>query len=321
MKKKYVSNEHRIIEEISEKWLTSGYGIIKGIGDDCAVIEKSGNQRYVVTTDALVENIHFLTRISTYKEIGQKAINVSISDISAMGAIPRFLFITIAIPKKMEYSNILELSEGFRISSNRYNVIIAGGDTVRCKNNIFISITAIGTADKDRIIYRNGANSGDIIAVTGSLGKSHAGLRLIQSGERNRKLEKFYHIPIPRVREGNILAKYGVSSMIDISDGLISEIKHICYSSGKGAVINTENIPISTEAKIVAKKLKENSLDYALYGGEDYELLFTAPVNVFNKIKNILPVTKIGYITEETEEVISHRGICFNTGYDHFTDI
>jgi len=304
------TGELRFIEEMIGKKLNGD--LLVGVGDDCAVIAWGANRFMLVSTDILIENVHFLREYGGFRAAGEKAVAVNVSDIAAMGGRPLFLFVSGSVPDE---DSLRELAHGLRSGAERYGCIIAGGDTSRSDTGV-VNITVIGETRGYFPVLRSGAEVGDLIGVTGELGKSHAGLRAIQSGVTDEGIIRSYTLPVARVDMGVKLAEVGVKSMIDISDGLGSEIRHICYAGGVGAAMYRDRIPISQEAKRVADMLNEDPLLYALSGGEDYELLFTFPPDIEDKITSIGDITVIGEIVDK-DKGITMDGESVPQGFTH----
>jgi len=288
----------------------------KGVGDDAAVLDYGG-RKVVVTTDMLAEGVHFNLVYTPLKHLGYKAAVVNFSDIYAMNARPMQLLVSMALSGKFSVSMVDEIYRGIRLACDQYGVDLVGGDTTSSFTGLTMSLTAIGEGTEDTLIYRSGAGINDLICVSGDLGGAFLGLQLL---ERERRLfEKERTIqPVlegydyvlerqlkPEARRDiiGLLSELGVkpTSMIDISDGLSSEIMHICHESGKGCKIYSDKIPIHTETYRVAREFDTDPVIAALNGGEDYELLFTVPVKLFDKIGNRPEFTIIGHITDRSE--------------------
>ena len=320
-------SEFQFIEELRNRFKFNSF-VGKGIGDDCAVIPYTDEESYIITSDNLVEDIHFNLDTISYKSLGWKSIAVNLSDIASMGGIPRYIFISIAIPKKHSSKDISCFYDGVEKIIKQYNVMLLGGDTTGSSNKLFVSITAIGIAKTNKILYRKGAKEDDNIYVTGSIGDSSAGLFLINTNqasenENNKKLIDKHLLPMPRINEMIYLNdKYKIHSSIDISDGLLSDLSHILNENKLGAIIEWNRIPISDELK---NNIPENEIEnIVLNGGEDYEILFTSPekinVNELFKKTNIL-LSCIGKIyTSQGITLIkdNEREIVIPKGFDHF---
>jgi len=320
--------EFDLIKRISADLTPTGRSVIVGIGDDSAVLHPPAGRLQLVTTDMLVENVHFRLDIAEPFQIGWKSIAVNISDIAAMGGEPTYAFISIGLQRETTVEFVDDLYSGMRRIAKAYSVDIVGGDTVSSPH-LIINIALLGEVEAENVVLRSGAQTGDALVVTGDLGGSEAGLAILKHGLPVEGTEK-HLMPTPRVREGRLLAKSGhVTSMIDISDGLASEVHHICEASGTGARLYVRNIPISDNVHRVAEHIGKKSHDFALYGGEDYELLFTCqPDKVSLLAEDILkdcgtPLTTVGQIMEMshsiTMEDTSGRIVPLEPrGYDHF---
>lgn len=303
----------------------SKHDLILGIGDDTAAwrTEKSVQ---LGTTDILIQDVHFTPSTITWRDLGWKALAVNISDIAAMGGTPSYAMVSLGLPLETEVDSVAELYRGMKELAKLYNVAIVGGNISRARM-VIVDISMIGEASK-RLLTRSAASPGDQIAVTGYLGQSAAGLRMLKSGlkldKKTTALLREAHLhPTPRVAEGQILVRYGVKAAIDLSDGLISDLSHICKASRVGAKIWTNKLPIHPSTRAA---FKVEALELALSGGEDYELLFTAKSKVIDKVNNFMsiPVTVIGEIVRDhvgqikvvdKQEKIVERS---KRGWDHF---
>lgn len=306
-----------------------------GIGDDAAALSFSPNQLVLATTDMLVEGVHFDLATTDLVSLGWKSAAVNLSDIAAMGGVPRFLLVGLAIPRGMRLDQIDDLYRGFRSLAGSYGALLVGGDTCSSRRGLVISVTALGESPRARMVARSGARPGDLVFVTGTLGDSGAGFELLQKNVRRKgsggarggsKAEMLIerHLrPVPRVEWGRKLAASGaVTSMIDVSDGLSSDLHHLCNESNCGAEVLAEQVPLSP-ALCSATGLKRQPLDYALSGGEDYELLFTAPSTGRERIRRLgITATVIGTIEKKKGmrlRLSSGRVIRLEpSGYDHF---
>ena len=306
--------EFGLIDRITKK--PKNKDILIGIGDDAAVVKIEGLQ--VLTTDCLVEGDHFRTDWFTPKQIGMKAIEINVSDIAAMGAVPKYVLVSLALPIYLDVEFVEELYEGMWKVCDKYKIEIIGGNMTHC-NQIVISITVTGEVEKKNLCLRNGANPSDFILVSDQIGNGRAGLRLHQENLNGfEQVKKSYLEPKANLDKALKIAPF-VSSMEDISDGLASEIRHICNESRCGAIIYKDKIPISDQARDVARKLREDEYDYALYGGEDFELVFTVTKNNLDKVNGIL----VGEITKNKRIKLSIDGkekIISKSGFDHFSN-
>jgi thiamine-monophosphate kinase len=311
-----------------------------GIGDDAAVLKLSASSTLLATTDLLLEGVHFDLSYTDFFSLGWKAAAVNLSDIAAMGGIPHFCLTALGIPTGVSVEQITEFYRGFNALLKSYRTTLVGGDTCSSRGGLFVGVTALGEVEPKRIITRAGARPGDRIFVAGTLGDSAAGLELLRKAEfgiRNKKsairnpkseIQKLIarHLrPVPRVEWGRKLSLSGcASAMIDLSDGLSSDLFHICEQSGVGAEISADRIPLSDALHKLTGKLAKPAVHYALSGGEDYELLFTAPPGKVKKLRSLkLPLTEIGLITAgKTLSLVDNRGRkkpLLPTGYDHFS--
>lgn len=285
-----------------------------GVGDDAAVLSYPDKQ-VLVTTDLLMEGVHFDLTYVPLKHLGYKAAIVNISDIYAMNGSPKQMIISVAVSKRFCIEDMEELYAGIQIACEEHNVDIVGGDTSSSLTGLAISITCIGEADKEKVVYRNGAKETDLICVSGDLGAAYMGLQLLErekvvlkgekdvqpdfSGkeyllERQLKPEARKDI-IEKLAQMNILP----TSMMDISDGLSSELMHICTQSKVGCRVYEEHIPIDYQTAVMAEEFNMNLTTCALNGGEDYELLFTVPISEHEKISEMEGVKMIGHITKQ----------------------
>ncbi len=306
--------EFGLIDRIKSKFTNTNPDTIKGIGDDAAVIDV-GNKYMLLSTDMLMEGIHFDLSYSPLRHLGYKAVAVNVSDIAAMNGIATQITVSIGLSNRISVEAIDELYEGIKLACESYNLDLVGGDTTASASGFVISITATGFVDKDKITYRNGAKPNDILCVTGDLAAAYFGLQIL---EREKQVylanpnmqpelqEKEYlvgKILKPEARTDIIheLNELGVvpTAMIDISDGLASELLHICTQSGVGAMVFEDKLPIEDITMLSATEFNVSPITAALNGGEDYQLLFTVKQADFEKIKNMSDILPIGYITEE----------------------
>lgn len=289
-------DEFDLIEQIkAEIKLPSG---MLGIGDDCAILPQQTNMQTLVSTDMLIEGQHFLLdKISPY-QLGWKSAAVNISDIAAMGGRATASFLSISLPKSLDSIFLGQFIRGYLELSDRFNCTLLGGDTTSSPSLICINVTVLGTCEQGKALKRSGAKPGDIICVTGTLGDSAAGLKQIleQKDYKNTDFLIKRHLqPIPRVEYGLELAtNEGVHSMMDISDGIASDLRHILKASGVGAQIDCSKLPLSEQLRQSCELYGWDALELALEGGEDYELLFTA----YEYAQISVPHTVIGRITE-----------------------
>ena len=314
--------EFGLIRRLTENIVLKNDSTLKGVGDDCAVLDFK-NKKIVVTTDLLTEGVHFNLMYVPMRHLGYKAVTVNLSDVYAMNATPKQITVSIAVSAKMSVEALDELYSGIYLACERYGIDLVGGDTTPSLTGLTISITAIGEADGEDLVYRNGAKNTDLLCVTGDLGGAYMGLLLLEREnevfkvnpkmkpeftgfdyilERQLKPEARKDIPL-------IFKELGIkpTSMIDISDGLSSEILHLCTQSKVGCRLYEDRLLYDTQTKMMAAELNINPLVAALNGGEDYELLFTLPVTDNDKIRNHPDISVIGYITDISD------GVCLIT--------
>jgi len=321
--------EFDLIKRMSDGLASPCRPVIAGIGDDSAVLRPPTGRLQLVTTDMLVENVHFRLDFANPFQIGWRSLAVNISDIAAMGGEPTYAFVSIGLPRETTVEFVDELYSGMRKMAESYSVDIVGGDTVSAPQ-VVINIALLGEVESENLILRSRAKTGDALAVTGDLGGSEAGLTILKRGLPIKGTKK-HLMPIPRVPEGRSLAKSGyVTAMIDVSDGLASEAHHICEASGTSAELYLDNIPLFDSVRHVAKHTGRNPYDFALYGGEDYELLFTCPQDKVAHLAEDIsrtcgtPVTVVGRIVDISHPITMQDASgkimpLKPRGYDHFS--
>ena len=308
--------EFGLIDHLTKNFSPKLDSTIKGIGDDAAVLDFNGKQS-VITTDLLVEGVHFDLAYMPLKHLGYKAVMVNLSDVYAMNAKATQITVSIAVSNRFPVEALEEFYAGIQLASKLYNVDVIGGDTTSSTSGLLISVTAIGIAEKDNIVYRDGAKANDLLVVTGDLGAAYMGLQVLEREKEVFKanpnsqpdLDQYTYLierqlkPEARKDIGPLLKDLEVkpTSMIDISDGLSSEVIHLCKSSKLGANLFEEKIPLDPAVISVCEEFQIDSTMVALSGGEDYELLFTIAQDDYDKIKANPHLTVIGHMTEENE--------------------
>ncbi len=308
--------EFGLIKRLNKDIKIKNPSTVKGVGDDAAVLEYKDKQ-VIVTTDILVEGVHFDLSYVPLKHLGYKSVVVNLSDVYAMNAVPKQITVTIAISNRFALEAVDELYKGIKLACETYGVDLVGGDTSSSYTGLIISITAIGEGEKDKIVYRSGAKPNDLICVSGDLGSAYAGLKVLQREQEVFKANpdvqpelKGYDYILERQLKpearGDIVRlfeelKIQPTSMIDISDGLSSEIIHISEESKCGTRIYDEKIPLADETRKFAEEALIVPTTFAMNGGEDYELLFTISQDDFEKIKNNPLISIIGHITEQSK--------------------
>ncbi len=323
--------EFGLIERIRKAGARRASRALIGIGDDAAELFISPGEALLATTDLLLEGVHFDLRTTDLYSLGWKAAAVNLSDIAAMGGAPRYCLTALGIPAAAPVETIAEFYRGARACLAKFDAELVGGDTCRSRRGFMISVTMLGETLRGRAVTRGGAAPGDRIFATGTLGDSGAGLELLQKaegrsqkGKEATKLIAQHLRPVPRVIEGMKLARSGVASaMIDVSDGFSSDLGHICEESRVGAEVFAERIPLSKELRAAARRLSLPVLDYAMSGGEDYELLLTVPPKRTKMLRSLrIKATEVGVITAGGGMVlIDERGLrrpLYAAGYDHF---
>ncbi len=295
---------------IKSQFMAKNDNIILGIGDDCAALKIDNEKALLTSSDTLVENTHFLVDKAKPSELGQKAISVAVSDIGAMGGIPKFILSTVGVRKDLEENFLKEIIDGIKDSCTEFNVELIGGNLTESQT-IFIDIMVIGEVDSSKIIRRSGARPGDKIYLTGNLGDSALGFKLLSSsGKKNNEkgiLIKRHTKPSPRLKVGFLLGQKNIpTSMIDVSDGLLLDLSRITEDFGLGAKVGLEKIPLSKEYLDCYKDFSNEKYELAISGGEDYELLFTTPsdkkaeVLEISNITNV-KITEIGTVSDSTQ--------------------
>ncbi|MEK6869813.1 MAG: thiamine-phosphate kinase, partial [Nanoarchaeota archaeon] len=310
-----------LIGRISRKIKLFSKDIAKGIGDDAAVINYDKNYYLLLTTDSLVQNVHF-SSFFTPEQIGMKAVEINVSDIAAMGGFPKYALISLIIPKNTKLDFIDKLYDGINEKCRKYKISVIGGNLSDGKE-ISVTIMMLGFVEKKNLRLRSDAKANDLIAVTENLGASAIGLQLLKAKMKGGSIN--YHLnPKSKLNAARLLAKYGINAMEDISDGLATEIRNICNESKTGAVIYKEKIPINKNTIIDSKKLNKDPYDFALYGGEDFELVFTMNKNSFKKlekIKNRVKFTVVGKILPKKDGILlldKGKKKKLKYGYEHF---
>ena len=306
--------EFGLIKRLAAGIVSAGRPVIAGIGDDCAAIHPPEGKVQLVTTDMLVEDVHFRTSTATPFQIGWKSLAVNVSDIAAMGGEPTYAFVSIGLPRDAKVEFVDELYSGMSKMAEACSVDIVGGDTVSAPQ-VIVNIVLLGEVEAENLVLRSGARIGDALVVTGELGGSDAGLAILEHDLPIEGKER-HLMPAPRVREGRLLARSGyVTSMIDISDGLASEVHHICEMSGTGAEVYMDKIPLADNVQKVA---------------ENYELLFTCKPDKVPLLSEemqkecVTSLTTVGRIVDISNSIIiedeSGRSVSLTPrGYNHFT--
>lgn len=283
--------EFGFINRIEPFSLIRSSGVVKGIGDDCAVMDLGGPEYLLLTTDLMVEKVHFFMEWAGPETIGEKALAVNLSDIAACGAIPLEVFVSLAVPQRVDVDWLDGLYKGMWGLAKKHDCNVLGGDTTGSASDLVINISVTGRAPKDRVLYRSAAKPGDFIISTGKLGDSAAGLDLLLRGDKEKvqlfpDLVKAHLSPRPHLEESKILSNSGLRhAAIDVSDGLSSDLGHICRSSGVGALLEESNLPLGNSLTAAALELKKDPMTWVLNGGEAYCLLATVPPEYLSTVE------------------------------------
>ena len=310
--------EFGLIDHITKSFSITQQSTVKSIGDDAAVLDfKSKNA--VITTDLLVEGVHFDLSYMPLKHLGYKAVVVNISDVCAMNAVPTQITVSVAVSNRFPLEAIEELYEGIRLACEFYKVDLVGGDTTSSTTGLLISVTAVGEAKKEELTYRSGAQENDLLVVTGDIGSAYMGLQVLEREKQvflvnpnsQPDLEEYSYIierqlkPEARTDIKELLKKLNVqpTAMIDVSDGISSEIMHLCKASGVGCNLYEEKLPLDPQFINVCEEFNLDSTTIAINGGEDYELLFTIKMDDYDKIKGNPNLTVIGHMTDANEGI------------------
>lgn len=332
--------EQTLIQSLPSQFSQSSFYPTVGRGDDAAILSLPPSQQVVISTDLLVEGIHFSRKTASFYDIGYKAAAVNLSDVAAMGGTPTAIFVAIALPPSLTYKDWQEFYRGLAVLCRLFHVELLGGDTSSSSTSLFIALTILGQIKPRNILTRGGAKVGDLIYVSGTLGDSKAGLTFLKKYKRLPQIstlsksmkylvQRHLH-PLPRILLGQLLAsKPYASSAMDLSDGLSGDLRHLCRESRVGALIYEEQIPMSSQMQRYAKRIRTRPLQWALHGAEDYELLFTVPPQwkqtLEKKVKAArIDITQIGVIQpkrygirieyhDHTQETLPQQS------YEHFS--
>ena len=310
--------EFKLIEHLTKDVVLHHDDTIKGVGDDCAVLGK-GNELTVITTDLLVEGVHFDLGYMPLKHLGYKAVMVNLSDVYAMNARAKQITVSIAVSNRFSLEALEELYAGIQLACNTYQVDLIGGDTTSSNKGLLLSITAIGEVSKNEVVYRNGSKPNDLLVVTGDLGAAYLGLQVLEREKQvfevnpnaKHELDDYTYLIErqlkPEARKDIIRLFSDLdlkpTAMIDISDGLSSEVLHLCTQSKVGAKVFENKIPLDQQVISTCEEFNLDSSTIALSGGEDYELLFTVDQKDYDKIKGNPNFTVIGHMTDENQGI------------------
>jgi len=326
--------EFGFIQRIASRYPTSNPAVLKGIGDDAAAVTFPPGQTALLSTDQLIEGVHFRLETTDPWSLGWKSLAVNISDIAAMGGSPVGFTISLGVPVRTSIAFLDSYYDGIMSLAEQTGTQLLGGDTAGSGEGMFISVSIIGSVMSDGVVYRSTGKDEDDVYVTGCLGEAALGLIILErnaSSEGNEidQLRNRHLRPFPRLEEGRALAEKKIArSMIDVSDGLIADLRHICTESVLGAIVETEHIPISTVVKEHAEQFGADPLSLALSGGEDYELVFSADRKKRSEIASLgrqwnCPISRIGRLSRTVQDVVvrdaqGHSIPVGAAGYDHF---
>ena len=321
------AGEREFINRIRKMMPGKGGSIIFSAGDDCLVTESFGNYRSLYTTDTFVDGVHFTRNFFSYGQIGHRCMAASVSDIAAMSGIPMYSLLSLSMPRETLLEDAITLFEGFQKTAEQYGCPVAGGETTSTFGQLTITITVIGKVEPGRVVTRSGAQVGDSIYVTGTVGDAMAGLMAFERDEKGFKmLKKKFLAPEALVSLSRSLSEqYQITAMIDISDGLAVDLGHLCEESGCGAELFVSSLPLSVEYKRFTRKHGIDNIDFALSSGEEFELLFTSNDSSLPEHFTLFnhTITRIGTVTDSAEGMKLH---CDNgtikqitlKGYEHF---
>jgi len=327
--------EFGFIDRIARKYPTKNPSILKGIGDDSAVISLSEGLIVLLSTDQLIEGFHFNLEITDGWKLGWKSLAVNLSDIAAMGGVPIGFCLSLGIPsQRISIEFLDDFYKGITSLGERTGVELLGGDTSEGGERLTISVSVLGKASQGKVIYRQGGKDGDNLYVTGYLGDAALGLKLLKKGVYKKGMENIINrhlCPEPRTRTGQLLAERGIpNAMIDISDGLLADLNHLVNQSGVGAEVDLCLLPLSTEFRAWAAVYEPNPINLALRGGEDYELLFSASPEKSEEVDRLskelsYPITYIGKLSRKIKGIVvkDEKGKIKEVqplGFDHFRD-
>ena len=328
--------EFGLIARIAEVVGQASDDVVVGIGDDAAVVRTRDNKYLIATCDIQVEGVHFLREKITPHQLGRKAVAINVSDIASMGGLPKQLWVSLVLPQDTAVEYVDALYEGMMEETGRCGANIVGGNIARSPSGLVVDTFLLGEVEPEYLLLRSGAKVGDLVLVTGHVGDSAAGLALVLNPEANcerkhaDRVLQAHLTPVPRLEEGRVIAESGIATaMIDVSDGTLADLGHICERSGVGAKVWADRLPLSDAARAVAEAVGKAPLEWALSGGEDYELLFTAPPDKAEELAALVhretgtPVTAIGEIVpaEEGIKVVREIGEVLSLergGWDHF---
>lgn len=322
--------EFALIQRLAQLLPTPGEEVVKGIGDDAAAIRLDGGRLLILTTDMLIEGVHFDLSFTSPRDIGYKTLAVNLSDLASMGCGPGYGLVSLGLPGGFDVEEAEEIYHGLAECAERWGGQLVGGDTVSSPHGLTINLALSALMDEDAMVTRAGARVGDMVLVTGSFGESALGLELFKRGIMPEDEDAIACVqrhlrPEPRFAVGTAARAVGATAMIDCSDGLLADLGHICEASGTGAVVEADWLPISDAARRVAERLEIDPLKAALAGGEDFELIIAVKANEAEEAASKLNLTPVGTIVIASEglKVADEAGISIpveSLGYEHFRE-
>jgi len=322
------TGELEFIERIKSMMPSEGGHIIRTAGDDCLAVETPAERLMLYTTDTFVDSVHFTNEYATFEEIGWRCMAASVSDIAAMSGLPQYSLVSLSMPPEIKFDDSVSLFAGLSRTASHYGCPVSGGETTSTPGPLTVTVTVIGSVEPERMITRAGARAGDSIYVTGYPGDAMAGFLAFRTNETGfGKLKKKFLTPEAKVLVARHLSEsFSIGAMIDLSDGIATDLRHICEESGAGAEIDVGSLPLSVEFLELMKKNRHDPVDFALSAGEDFELLFTSGDTSIPETFHALGcrVTRIGTVTGSPQEIVLKLpGGSVQTlsakGYEHFT--
>ena len=316
--------EFNFIRQIQDNTIYNPNTVVYGIGDDCAIYKAEQNTEQLISTDTMEEGVHFSFHYMMPYDVGYRLMTANLSDVAAMGGIPRQIVLSVAVPDHVDTVILDEIYRGIKDQCMRYQLNILGGDTVRTEGPMVWTVTIIGEVPKGTAVMRSGAKVGDVVGVTNYVGYAATGLGALSYNLVGYDMTKVGHQrPEPQIELGQKLRRLGIHSMNDISDGLGSELNEIAVASNVSIVFEEQAIPLHEETYELAKHLQTNPVDYALYGGEDFQLVFTAPKSLLSELEKLSGITLIGEVLSgppRVQMVTSDKTIktVEAKGYNHF---
>lgn len=325
--------EFALIARLERRFARPGGGVIRGIGDDTAALQVTPGRLLLATTDAAIEGVHFRRETTTANLLGRRALAVNLSDIAGMGGVPRWALVSMSLPPETLLSYVEALADGLAEEADQFGVTLVGGNLARSPERIVLDVSLLGEVEPEVVRYRNGAKPGDRVLVTGTIGDSAGGLAVLSGAARDGFAEADYlvarhRLPTPRLTAGRTIALSGAATaMMDLSDGLASDLGHLCAASGVGALVEADRLPVSPALRELGRATRRDPLEWAVRGGEDYELLVTAPEDrvtaLISAVESVgVALTDIGQVTDGRDVALSwpdgRRSALGDVSWHHF---